>query len=96
MAGFPSPAEQYVERPLDLNELLVARPAATYFVRAAGDGLLLRLREALALRESGKDSEGVPRFRADAVQTPHGAVLRPWHAGKVFLFQLIGIHAGAQ
>ncbi len=39
MAGFPSPAEQYVERPLDLNELLVARPAATYFVRAEGDSM---------------------------------------------------------
>ena len=39
MAGFPSPAEQYVERPLDLNELLVARPAATYFVRAQGDSM---------------------------------------------------------
>ena len=39
VAGFPSPAEQYVERPLDLNELLVARPAATYFVRAAGDSM---------------------------------------------------------
>lgn len=39
VAGFPSPAEQYVERTLDLNELLVARPAATYFVRAAGDSM---------------------------------------------------------
>lgn len=39
MAGFPSPAEQYVERPLDLNELLVSRPAATYFVRAQGDSM---------------------------------------------------------
>lgn len=39
VAGFPSPAEQYVERPLDLNELLVARPAATYFVRAQGDSM---------------------------------------------------------
>lgn len=36
MAGFPSPAEQHVERPLDLNELLVARPAAAYFVRSEG------------------------------------------------------------
>ena len=33
VAGFPSPAEQYLEPPLDLNELLVKRPAATYFVR---------------------------------------------------------------
>ena len=39
VAGFPSPAEQYVERPLDLNELLVARPAATYFARAEGDSM---------------------------------------------------------
>ena len=40
VAGFPSPAEQYVERPLDLNDLLVARPAATYFVRAQGDSMV--------------------------------------------------------
>ena len=39
-AGFPSPAEQYVESPLDLNELLVHQPAATYFVRASGDSML--------------------------------------------------------
>lgn len=38
--GFPSPAEQYVEAPLDLNDLLVKRPAATFFVRAAGDSML--------------------------------------------------------
>ena len=39
VAGFPSPAEQYIESPLDLNELLVHRPAATFFVRAAGDSM---------------------------------------------------------
>jgi len=39
VAGFPSPAEQYLEPPLDLNELLVRRPAATYFVRVAGDSM---------------------------------------------------------
>ena len=39
-AGFPSPAEQYVESQLDLNELLVRRPAATFFVRAAGDSMI--------------------------------------------------------
>ena len=39
MAGFPSPAEQYQEPPLDLNELLVKRPAATYFVRVEGDSM---------------------------------------------------------
>lgn len=40
VAGFPSPAEQYIESPLDLNELLVRKPAATFFVRAAGDSML--------------------------------------------------------
>lgn len=40
MAGFPSPAEQYVEQALDLNELLVQHPAGTFFVRASGDSML--------------------------------------------------------
>ena len=39
VAGFPSPAEQYLEPPLDLNELLVKRPAATFFVRVEGDSI---------------------------------------------------------
>ena len=39
VAGFPSPAEQYQEPPLDLNELLVKRPAATFFVRVQGDSM---------------------------------------------------------
>lgn len=39
-AGFPSPAEQYLEPPLDLNELLVKRPAATFFVRVEGDSMV--------------------------------------------------------
>ncbi len=38
-AGFPSPAQDYVERSLDLHELLIARPAATYFVRVSGDSM---------------------------------------------------------
>ena len=40
VAGFPSPAEQYLEPPLDLNELLVKRPAATFFVRVSGDSMI--------------------------------------------------------
>ncbi|MBC02754.1 MAG: peptidase S24 [Phycisphaerae bacterium] len=35
-AGFPSPADDYVERSLDLNEELIRHPAATYFLRAGG------------------------------------------------------------
>jgi len=38
-AGFPSPADDYVEARLDLNEHLVRHPAATFFVRVAGDSM---------------------------------------------------------
>ena len=39
-AGFPSPATDFCEARLDLNELCVEHPAATYFVRAQGDSML--------------------------------------------------------
>ena len=38
--GFPSPAQDYVEQTIDLNQLCIAHPAATYFVRAAGDSMV--------------------------------------------------------
>lgn len=38
-AGFPSPADDFEERPLDFNELLVRNPAATFAVRAQGDSM---------------------------------------------------------
>jgi DNA polymerase V len=38
--GFPSPAEQYTHTPLDLNELLVKNPEATFFVRAEGESMI--------------------------------------------------------
>ena len=38
-AGFPSPAEHYIEKMLDLNEYLASYPEATYYVRVAGDSM---------------------------------------------------------
>jgi len=38
-AGFPSPADDYIECKLDLNEHLIQHPAATFFVRASGDSM---------------------------------------------------------
>lgn len=35
-AGFPSPADDFVEGALDLNEHLIAHPAATFMVRVEG------------------------------------------------------------
>lgn len=38
-AGFPSPAEDFVEGSLDLNRLLIKDSAATFFVRVEGDSM---------------------------------------------------------
>ena len=38
-AGFPSPAEHYIEKMLDLDEYLSAHQEATYYVRVAGDSM---------------------------------------------------------
>ncbi|MBX7174878.1 MAG: translesion error-prone DNA polymerase V autoproteolytic subunit [Pyrinomonadaceae bacterium] len=39
-AGFPSPAEDYIESIIDLNQELVRHPATTFFVRANGDSMV--------------------------------------------------------
>lgn len=38
-AGFPSPAEDYVESGLDLNEFLIQSPSSTFVVRVEGDSM---------------------------------------------------------
>jgi DNA polymerase V len=37
--GFPSPADDYLDHPLDFNELLIDNPAATFAVRIAGESM---------------------------------------------------------
>ncbi len=37
--GFPSPADDYIEKHLDLNELLIEHPVATFYVRVQGDSM---------------------------------------------------------
>jgi DNA polymerase V len=39
-AGFPSPADDYIEGRLDLNRHLIKHPAATFFVRVSGDSMI--------------------------------------------------------
>ncbi len=38
-AGFPSPADDYFEGPLDLNSLVIKHPEATFFARVEGDSM---------------------------------------------------------
>jgi DNA polymerase V len=37
--GFPSPADDYRESELDINELVIAHPEATFYVRVSGDSM---------------------------------------------------------
>ena len=39
-AGFPSPATDYLENKLDLNEYLVKHPVATFIVKANGSSMI--------------------------------------------------------
>lgn len=39
-AGFPSPADDFAENHLDLNEYLVPHPVSTFFVKVSGDSMI--------------------------------------------------------
>ena len=39
-AGFPSPADDHMHSKIDLNNLLIENPSATYYVRVNGDSML--------------------------------------------------------
>ncbi len=38
-AGFPSPAENYIDSSIDLNEELIRNPASTFFLRVQGESM---------------------------------------------------------
>ena len=39
-AGFPSPADDYLDKKLDLNEFLIKHPASTFYVKVKGDSMI--------------------------------------------------------
>jgi DNA polymerase V len=39
-AGFPSPAEDYIEEQIDLNRDLIFHPQYTYYAKIAGDSMI--------------------------------------------------------
>jgi DNA polymerase V len=39
-AGFPSPAEDYLDKKLDLNEYLIRNPSATFLVKVNGNSMI--------------------------------------------------------
>ncbi len=38
-AGFPSPADNYIDKSIDLNEELIRHPASTFFLRVKGESM---------------------------------------------------------
>jgi DNA polymerase V len=38
-AGFPSPADDYIESAIDLNDVLIRHPSSTFFLRVSGDSM---------------------------------------------------------
>ncbi len=64
--GFPSPAQDYVEQTIDLNQHCVSHPAATFYVKASGhsmveeginDGDMLVIDRAITARHGGNPPE---------------------------------------
>ncbi len=63
-AGFPSPAQDYIENRIDLNQLCINHPAATYFVRVTGDSMI-----------EGFINEGDMLVVDSAVTAKHGQIV---------------------
>ncbi len=39
-AGFPSPAQDYIDKSLDFNKELIAHPAATFYAKVVGNSMI--------------------------------------------------------
>lgn len=63
-AGFPSPGDDLVERPLDLNDLMIDNPTATFFVRVSGDSM-----------EGAKIFDGDVLVVDRSVEPKHGSIV---------------------
>ena len=82
VAGFPSPADDHMERRLDLNEHLVRNPVSTFFLRVDGDsmsGAGILSGDLIVVAEIGgeftvkhleRDAMGVWCLRADSPRWP--------------------------
>ncbi|MGQ9845813.1 MAG: LexA family protein [Caldisericia bacterium] len=60
-AGFPSPADDFIEKTLDLNDLMIKHPQATFFVRVSGNSMVnagIRDGDILVVDKSLEPKEG--------------------------------------
>lgn len=90
-AGFPSPAQDYVEEELDLNSYCIRHPTATYFLRASGNSMTeagIRSGDLLVVDRSVNPEHGDiviaaidGEFTVKQLQTRPRLALRPMSAG---------------
>ena len=64
-AGFPSPADDHLERGIDLNEELIRNPAATFLVRVKGE----------SMRDAGIDSGDILVVDRSVIPSDRGIVV---------------------
>ena len=76
--GFPSPAQDYVEQRIDLNDLCVTHPSATYFIKVSGDSMI-----------EGGISDGDMLIVDSAVKPEQGDVIVAAIAGEFTVKQLM-------
>lgn len=84
--GFPSPATEYIENGLNLHELVVKKPAATFFMRAVGDSMIeagIFSNDILVIDRSIKARSG--QIVAASIDGEITLKRLSYHLGKVFL-----------
>ena len=85
-AGFPSPAEDYVEGRIDLNRDLIKHPLATFYIRVDGDSMIdagIQPGALLVVDRAAEVHEGHDHRRAGGRRALREAVL---HRGRENLF----------
>lgn len=84
-AGFPSPGDDMVERSLNIHDLLVDRPEATFFVRVSGDSM-----------EGAKVFDGDILVVDRSVQPAHGSIVVAAVYGELVVKRLQKLTQGYQ
>jgi DNA polymerase V len=77
-AGYPSPADDYIEARIDLNEKLIKHPNATYLVRVQGDSM-----------ENARIEEGDLLIVDRDLETGHGDIVLAVFNGEFTVKRLV-------
>jgi len=79
-AGFPSPADDHIDRYLNLNDILIQHPAATFIVRAQGESM-----------RDGGINDGDLLVVDKALQPVSGQIVIAVHQGDFLVKRLVAV-----